>query len=67
MHVIDEAGNIYRGGDAYIFLNRAFNRPFSALLKFHPFKALVDIAYWIVSNNRTTFAHFLYAKEKWVD
>ena len=67
MHVIDEGGRIYRGGDAYVFLQKAFKRPFSAMLGMQPIKALVDLAYWIVSNNRPTFAKVLYKKEKWAE
>ena len=65
MHVIDEEGTVYRGGDAYVFLQSAFKRPFSGLLGVQPFKTLVDLAYSVVSNNRPLFARFLYAKEKW--
>jgi hypothetical protein len=63
MHVIDESGRVYRGADAYVFLQRAFKRPFSGLLPF--FKWLVVFAYWLVSNNRSFFARLLYTKEKW--
>ena len=61
--MIDESGQVYRGADAYIFLQRAFNRPFSGLLPF--FRCLVVFAYWLVSNNRPFFARFMYTKEKW--
>jgi hypothetical protein len=65
MHVIDESGRVYRGADAYIFLQRAYKRPLSGLLGAIPFKWLVTLAYWLVSNNRPFFARFLYTKEKW--
>ena len=65
MHVIDEQGKVYRGGEAYVYLMRAFKRPFSGFIGIQPIKALVSFAYWIVSNNRPTFAKFLYKKEVW--
>jgi predicted DCC family thiol-disulfide oxidoreductase YuxK len=67
MHVIDEGGRIYRGGDAFVFLRRAFGKPLAGVLGVQPFKAIVDFAYWIVSNNRGFFAPFLYAKERWTE
>ena len=67
MHAIDEQGNVYRGGDAYVFLQRVFNRPFSGLMGMQPIKALVDLAYRVVSSHRPFFARFLYTKEKWAE
>jgi predicted DCC family thiol-disulfide oxidoreductase YuxK len=65
MHVIDEAGRVYRGADAFIFLRRAFRQRLSGVMGVPPFKWLVVFAYWLVSNNRPFFAKFLYRKEKW--
>lgn len=65
MHAIDEQGTVYRGGDAYVFLQRAFKRPFSGLLGVQPFKVLVNLSYSVVSSHRPFFARFLYTKEKW--
>ena len=65
MHAIDEGGTVYRGGDAYVFLQRAFKRPLSGLMGVQPIKALLDLAYSVVSSHRPFFARFLYSKEKW--
>jgi predicted DCC family thiol-disulfide oxidoreductase YuxK len=67
MHVVDEAGNVYRGGDAFVYLRRAFQTPLSGIMGWQPFKVLVDAAYYIVSTNRDKFARFLYTKEVWTD
>lgn len=63
--MIDEEGRIYRGGDAFVYLRKAFGMPLAGLMGMQPVKALVDLAYWIVSNNRSTFANLLYTKEVW--
>ncbi|MDQ2985281.1 MAG: DUF393 domain-containing protein [Armatimonadota bacterium] len=66
MHVVDEEGRVYRGGDAFVFIRRALQKPLGGIMGIQPFKSLVDLSYWIVSNNRDKFAPYLYAKEKWV-
>jgi len=67
VHVVDETGKIYRGGDAFVYLRRAFRKPLSGIMGWQPFKAIVDAAYYIVSSNRDKFARFLYANEVWTD
>jgi len=67
MHVVDELGTVYRGGDAFVYLLRAFEKPLSGIMGWQPFKALVDVAYYIVSRNRDHFARVLYTKEVWTD
>lgn len=67
MQVVDETGKVYRGGDAFVYLRRAFQKPLSGIMGWLPFKVLVDVAYYIVSSNRDKFARFLYTKEVWSD
>lgn len=65
LHVIDEEGVVRRGGDAFVYLRRAFGKPLAGVLAVQPVKALVDVFYLLVSRNREFFARFLYTKETW--
>ena len=65
VHVVTPDGRVLRAGRAALYLLGVAGWPrITWLLGFPPLVWLVEIAYWIVANNRPFFGRFLLTHEQ---
>ena len=64
VHVVTAEGHVLRAGRASLFVLERIGWGWVArVLSWPPFVWFVELGYWIVANNRSFFAKFLFTKE----